>query len=293
MVKTEIVQQEQIKKQSQFREILKRLVRNKTATVGMCIFLTIAVISLLAPVLAPHDFAEMDLSNAFAKPSKDHLLGTDEYGRDYLSRILYGGRFSLGLGLCAQLFSLFFGVVLGCFAGYYGGKVDSIIMRICDVWQSIPGILFTIILCAALGTGWINTVIAMGLGGVPGNCRMIRAQLLSLREREFIEAEHAINCPSGKIMFKHLLPNAISPLIVSSTMGIGNTINGAAGLAYLGLGVQPPTPEWGALISAARAYIRYYPYLILYPGLMLAITILSLNMFGDGLRDAMDPKLKN
>ncbi len=293
MLNSEKEQQGRGKKQSQLREVLKRLMKNKTAAVGMVIFLIIALASVLAPVLAPYDYAQMNLDETFQTPSREHLLGTDEYGRDYLSRILYGGRFSLGLGLCAQLFSLFFGVILGCFAGYYGGKTDNLIMRICDVWQSIPGILFTIILCAALGTGWINTVIAMGLGGIPGNCRMIRAQLLSLREREFIEAEHAINCPSGKIMFRHLLPNAISPLIVSSTMGIGNTINGAAGLAYLGLGVQPPTPEWGALISAARAQIRYYPYLILYPGLMLAITILSLNMFGDGLRDAMDPKLKN
>lgn len=285
--------EENIRKTSQMREVLHRLFKDKAATIGMLIFGILVLIAVLAPLVAPYDYAEADLLNPFQLPSAEHWFGTDNLGRDILSRVIWGARYSLGLGLCAQLFALVFGVTLGCIAGYFGGRTDTLIMRVCDVWQSIPSMLMCVIISSALGTGWLNTVFAMGLNNIAGNCRMIRAQFLTVREQEFVEAERAINCPRFLLIFKHMLPNAISPLIVQTTMGIGNTIMMAAGLSYLGLGVQPPILEWGAMISDARAQLRYYPHLVIFPGVVLAITVLAINLFGDGLRDALDPKLKN
>jgi peptide/nickel transport system permease protein len=166
-------------------------------------------------------------------------------------------------------------------------------MRCCDIFEAIPNLLLAIIISSALGTGFVNTIIALGIGHVASTCRMIRAQFLPLRELEFVEAELSINCSKPRLIFKHMLPNAISPVIVQTTMGIGGCITTAAGLSYLGLGVQPPTPEWGAMLTAAKGYIRYYPHMLLFPGLCIAIVVLALNLFGDGLRDALDPKLKN
>lgn len=280
------------KKESTFRAVMKRLYHNKTGMVGLIIFLFMVLLGLLAPVIAPYDYAQMDMTNTFCRPCLAHLCGTDELGRDIFSRLLYGARYSLGLGLAAQVFQLVFGTALGCIAGYYGGKVDNIIMRFCDVWQSIPGMLLTVVLSTVLGSGWFNTVLAMGIGGIPGGCRMIRGQLLSIREQEYIEAAIATNNSKPRIIWKYMLPNAIQPVIVQTSMGIGGTIMGAAGLSYLGLGVRPPMAEWGAMITAGRNYFRNYPYMIGFPGLFLAITILALNMLGDGLRDAMDPRLK-
>lgn len=282
-----------VKKQSQFREIMKRLYKNKTSVIGMYIFLALVLAALFAPFISPYRYDEINIANAYAAPSWQHICGTDNLGRDIFSRLLYGAKYSLGLGICAQIMGLTLGVALGCIAGYWGGKIDNLIMRFCDIWQAIPGMLFTIIIASALGTGWFNTVLAMGIGHIPSCCRMIRAQFLTVREKEFIEAEHAINCPTFLVIFKHMLPNALSPLIVSTTMSIGSTIRIAAGLSYLGMGVQPPTPEWGAMVTAGRDYIRYYPHMIIFPALAIAITILAINMFGDGLRDALDPKLKN
>ena len=251
------------------------------------------ILCILAPVIAPYPYDQMDPINSYADPSWQHLFGCDKLGRDLFSRILYGGRYTISLGISAQLFGLCIGLTLGCIAGYFGGFIDSLIMRLCDVWQSIPGMLLTIIISSALGNGWLNTVLAMGIGCFAAPCRMIRAQFLSLREQEYIEAAKAINCSKPRQMFKHLLPNAIAPIIVQVTMGIGYTMIGAASLSYLGLGVQPPMPEWGALLTEGRSVLRYHPHLSVFPGLCIAIVVLSLNMFGDGLRDALDPKLKN
>ncbi len=284
---------EEMKSEGQLRQVFHRLRKNKSAMVGMCIFAFVVLVAILAPVISPYGYADMDMSNTFCKPCLAHPFGTDNFGRDMLSRVIWGARYSVSLGVCSVLLGLVAGVVLGLLAGYYGGWIDFIIMRFCDIWQSIPGMLMTIVVCSVLGTGWLNTVLALSIGQIPGGVRMIRAQLLSLREQEFIEAEHAINCPAWKLMFKHMLPNAISPMIVSTTMAVGGMIMASASLSYLGVGVQPPTPEWGALITAGREYMRNSGYLMLFPGLAIAITIFSLNLFGDGLRDAMDPKLKN
>ena len=280
------------KKKSWLILVMKRLMKNRMATAGMIVLIIVVMLAILAPVIAPYGYAEQDLFNRFALPSWKHLCGTDDFGRDIFSRLLLGARYSLGLGIVAQVFQLTLGVFLGSIAGFYGGKVEQLIMRCCDIFEAIPNLLLAIIVSTALGNGFINTVIALGVGHIASSCRIIRAQFLPLREQEFVEAERSINCKDPRMILMHLLPNAISPLIVQTTMGVGGVITTAAGLSYIGLGVQPPTPEWGAMLSAARGYILNHPYMILFPGLCIAIVVLALNMFGDGLRDALDPKLK-
>jgi ABC-type dipeptide/oligopeptide/nickel transport system permease subunit len=225
--------------------------------------------------------------------SASHICGTDYLGRDIFSRILYGGRYSLSLGICAAFVGNFLGVVIGSIAGYFGGKVEMVIMRLCDIWAAIPGTLLSIIIASALGAGFLNTIIAMSIGGIPFGARMVRGQILAERSKEYLEAAESIDCSKVSIMFKHLLPNVISPTIVNATMAIGGTITGAAGLSYLGLGVRPPTPEWGAMLSDGTPYIMTHPTLVLFPGLAIGICVLSINLMGDGVRDALDPKLRN
>jgi len=288
-----LAEEDAVKKQSQIKEILKRLCKNKLAVLGMVILLLYILVAVFAPLIIPYDFAEMNILEKNQGPSAQHWLGTDDFGRDIFSRILYGTRYSLGLGIGACALGLAIGVILGCIAGYFGGWVEELIMRFCDVFQAIPGTLLAIVISMLLGTGFVNTVIALGIGRITLNCRMVRAQFLSQRKLEYVEAAQATNCSKVKLMFVHILPNAISPLIVNTTMGIGGTIMMAAGLSFISLGVRPPLPEWGAMMSAAREFIRYYPYQLLFPGLAMAFLVLALNLFGDGLRDALDPKLKN
>jgi ABC-type dipeptide/oligopeptide/nickel transport system permease subunit len=235
----------------------------------------------------------MDLANMYSKPSALHIMGTDGLGRDQFTRLLYGGRYSLGLGISASLFGALVGVILGSIAGYFGGRTETLMMRLMDIWSSLPGMLLCILISATLGKGFVNTVIALAIGGVPESARYIRAQILKERSKEYLEAAEAINCSKFSIMFRHLLPNVVQPVLVNVTMGIGMVITMAAALSYIGLGVQPPTPEWGALLSAGRSHILNYPYLIMFPGLVIAITVLAINLMGDGLRDALDPKLRS
>ena len=235
----------------------------------------------------------MDLMNINAGPSATHWFGCDDLGRDIFSRIIIGARYSITIGICAILVATLIGCAIGAVAGYYGGWVDNIIMRILDVIQAIPGMLLMIVAAAMLGPGFINTILAMSIGTIPGMARMLRAQMLKERGNEYIEAETSINCSTFRIILSHLLPNCMSPIIVQATMGVGQTITLAAGLSFLGLGVQPPAPEWGAMLSNARSFMRTAPHLVIFPGLAIAITVLALNLLGDGLRDALDPKLKN
>ncbi len=285
--------EDSLHKQSQFKEVMGRLFKNKLAVLGMIIFAIYVIIAIIGPLLTPYDYAAFDLPSKNQSPSLAHLMGTDQYGRDMLTRLLYGTRFSLGLGLGAVCIGLFFGIIIGCIAGYFGGWVENLIMRLCDVMQAIPSMLLAVIISMALGTGFVETIIALGIGRITLNCRLIRAQFLSQRKLEYVEAAQATNCSKVKLMFVHILPNTISPLIVSSTMGVGGTIMMAANLSFINLGVLEPTPEWGAMISGARNVMRYYPYQVLFPGLFMAFFVLSLNLFGDGLRDALDPKLKD
>jgi peptide/nickel transport system permease protein len=281
------------KHESQVKVIFRRFCRNKLAVVGLVIFVIILLASIFAPLITKYGYEEMDMSNIYATPSLKHLCGTDQLGRDILSRLLFGGRYTLALGFSAQLFTLIFGVILGSIVGFFGGRVDLLVMRLLDIFESIPGVLLAIIICTVLGTGFNNTVIAMGVGGIPMVCRLLRASILTVRDQEYLEAASSINCSKFRQIRKHLLPNAISPLIVTFTMGLGATIMTAAGISYLGLGVQPPTPEWGAMLSDTRKYFQYYPHMALFPGIAIAITVLVMNLIGDGLRDALDPKLKD
>lgn len=281
------------KKESQLGAIVKRLLQNKAAVIGGVILILLVLVAILADVIAPYGYATMDPINKFASPSGAHLFGTDEYGRDIFSRVVYGTRYSLTLGICASLISAVIGVILGACAGYFGGIVDILIMRFVDIFQSIPIKLLTICISAALGAGLWNTTLAMGIGGIAGPVRLLRATILGIRGQEYLEASTAINCSPLRIILKHVLPNAISSVVVFTTMSIGMVIMGAAGLSFIGLGVRPPEAEWGAMLVGATQYLRHYPMMVTYPGLMIAITVWAANTFGDGLRDAMDPKLKN
>lgn len=285
-------QKAKAKKKKQWLQTLKRVFYTPSAKLGGILFLIIVVLCVFAPLFAPYDPLKQDLRNVYAPISLAHLCGTDYVGRDIFSRLLYGGRYSLVLGISAAFVGNFSGVVLGSIAGYFGGLVEMIIMRLCDIWASIPGTLLTIIMAAALGAGFGNTVIAMSIGGIPYGARMIRGQILAERSKEYLEAAESIDCSKISIMFKHLLPNVISPTIVSATMSIGGTITGAAGLSYLGLGITPPTPEWGAMLSDGTPYIRQNPKLVLIPGLVIGVCVLAINLMGDGVRDALDPKLR-
>jgi len=280
------------KKQSEFLRILKQLSKNKTAMLGLAILSVEIILALLAPYIIPYDYAAMDMTSTFAKPSLKHLFGCDDMGRDIFSRVLYGSRYSISIGIFAVCIGACMGIVIGAIAGYFGGRVDNLLMRCLDIIQAIPGMLLMIVISSVLGPGYLNTIIALSISSISGTARLLRAQMLKERENEYIEAAQSINCSKFRIIISHLLPNCISPVIVSSTMGVAQTITLAAGLSFIGLGVRPPIPEWGAMLSAARQFIRQAPHLVYFPGLAIAITVLALNLLGDGLRDALDPKLK-
>ena len=280
------------KKEGQFVQVMKRLSQNRTAMLGLAAVIVIALCCIFGPLVSPYDINTFSPTEAFDGPSFAHILGCDRFGRDMLTRLLYGGRYSLALGFLAAAFSAVIGLVLGTVAGYFGGWVDNLIMRLLDVLQAIPGMLLSIVIATALGNGFFNTIIALSIGGISGITRMLRARIMSERKAEYLEAAASINCTTTQIMFKHLLPNTVSPVIVNITMGIGATIMQAASLSYIGLGMEVGTPEWGAMLSEGRSYMQSAPHLLLWPGLFIAITVLAVNMIGDGLRDAMDPKLK-
>lgn len=281
------------RKESQFTQVIHRLRKNKVAMFGLYIIIFLGLIAAFSQWIMPYDYTEMDMSNMYAKPSFIHIFGCDDLGRDIFSRLLYGSRASLGLGIIATAVSTIIGVIIGSVVGYNGGWIDNIIMRLLDIIQAIPGMLLAIAISAALGTGFINTIMALSIGGIPMTVRLLRGSIMSIRNQEYIEAAEKINCSKLRIIMVHILPNSIAPLIVSVTMGIGNTILMAASLSYIGLGVQPPTPEWGAMLSAGKTVITKYPHLCIFPGLCIMVVVLAFNMLGDGLRDAMDPKLKN
>jgi peptide/nickel transport system permease protein len=280
------------KRKSQFVSVMQRVMENPAAVLGLVVFCVLVFIAFFSPVLTPYKFDKIDVLNSYQFPSLAHPCGTDQLGRDILSRLMYGARYSLQIGLWSTLFGTVFGVLFGAIAGFFGGAVDEFVMRVCDIFQSIPGQIMDVAISCALGTGFVNCIIALSISGISGTARMMRASILSIREMDYIQAASITNCSTARTIIRHLIPNAFSPIIVQATMGIGGHITAAAGLAYLGLGVQPPTPEWGAMLSEGRAYIRQYPYMCIFPGLLIVITVLSLNLLGDGLRDALDPKLK-
>ena len=281
------------KKRSQFVQICKRIVKNRVSLVGLIMLGIIVLLVCLAPVIAPYDPNYMDFSALNGTPSAKHLFGCDNLGRDILSRLLWGGRSSLLLGFICAGFGLAIGVAFGSLVGYAGKSVDMVVMRLCDVLSSIPGMLMAVLISTALGTGFINTIIAMSAGGIPNTIRGSRAMALKEREMEYLEAAKAMNCSKAKIVFRHMVPNIISPSIVGTTMMIGHSITSAASLSFVGLGIQPPDAEWGAMLSGAKNYMLNYPHEVLFPGIAILITVLATNMIGDGLRDALDPRLKD
>lgn len=271
----------------------RRLAKNKLSLTGLLIVLVLVILTLLYPFICRYGYSEIDPMNAYQGPSAEHLFGTDILGRDLFSRIIYGARYSLSLGVAAELMGLVIGIIFGSLAGYFGGLVDAVILRICDVIQSIPSILLCICVSQVLGAGFFPTVFALCVSGTPQVVRLLRANIMSIREQEFIEAAHAIKGSNIRIMFRHILPNCLAPLIINSSNGIGSKILTSASLSYLGLGVQEPLPEWGAMLATGKNFFRYYPHLILVPGIFIALSILSFNLFGDGLRDVLDPKLRS
>lgn len=281
------------KKRSMLAYTFKRMFQNKVSLVGFIILAVILLFVIFANFIAPYDPNFMDYTAIHATPSGAHLFGTDHLGRDILSRILYGGRYSLLLGFICAFVGFASGVLFGSIVGYAGGRTDMIVMRICDILSAIPGQLLAIVISTALGAGFVNTIIAMTVGGIPNSVRGTRAMALKEREMEYLEAAEAMNCSKFKIIYRHMMPNVVSPSIVGTTMMIGNSIMGAASLTFVGLGIELSTPEWGAILSAARGYVMTYPHEILFPGLAILITVLAINMIGDGLRDALDPKLKD
>jgi len=273
-------------------EIIERTLKSVTSKIGLAILLIIVLSCIFAPLLTKYDPNSPNVGPRFQTPNAEHIMGTDELGRDIFTRLLYGGRYSLGIGFAASAFSVLCAIIIGSIAGYFGGKVETVIMRLMDVWSALPQMLLAILISSALGTGFFNTVLALGIGEIPYGVRMIRAQILSVRSSEYLEAAETINCSKLSIMFKHLLPNVVSPMIISFTMQIGGNITLAAGLSYIGLGIQPPAAEWGAMLSSARSHMMIYPHLIIFPGLAIGLTILATNLLGDGLRDALDPRLR-
>lgn len=283
---------ESVKKESQLIAILKRLASNKLAMFGLFVLIAVVLTAIFAPILAPYSPDYIDRNAFNQRASVDHLLGTDVMGRDLLSRLIYGARYSLGLSFSSVLLSLVCGVFVGAIAGYFGGAVDQVIMRLTDVIQAVPGVLLNMALVCVLGQGVFNTILALGISGIANNIRMMRASILKVRKMEYLDAAASINCSSTRIIAKHVLPNAFSPMIVSSTMSIGSVMLNAAALSYLGLGVPLGTPEWGSMLNAGRDYIMSRPELTVLPGLCIILVVLAINLLGDGLRDAMDPRLK-
>ena len=281
------------KKNSLWGQVFARLKKNRMALIGLGILAGIVILALFADFIAPFPFDEQDLFATLEGPSKAHWFGTDEFGRDIFSRIVYGSRISLQVGFVAVGFSVAIGGFLGAVAGYYGGKTDNILMRFMDILLSIPQLLLAISVAASLGPGLFNLMLAVGIAAIPQYARLVRASVLSIREQEYVEAAISVGSSDLRIIFKHILPNCMAPIIVQATLGVAFAILTAAGLSFIGLGLEPPTPEWGAMLSGGREFIRDYPYMTLFPGLAIMITILGLNFLGDGLRDALDPKLKN
>ncbi len=273
-------------------DLWRRLRRNRAAVAGAGIVLVFVLLAVLAPALVPFNPIQGDLNDRLQSPSATHWLGTDELGRDLLSRILYGARVSLQIQIVAVVLALIVGVLLGSLSGYLGGYVDSIIMRCMDILLAFPGIFLALGIIAALGPGLVNLMFAAGISSIPQFARIVRASILSLKEREFVEAALALGSGSNRIMFRHLLPNCLAPIIVQSTLRMATVLLTASGLSFLGLGVQPPTPEWGAMLSNARSYLIVAPHVATIPGLAIMVVVVGFNLFGDGLRDTLDPRLR-
>ena len=282
-----------IKKNSQFHLAWRRLQKSKLAMLGLCILCIIIFSSVFADKIAQYGINDQDFSRRFLAPCKEFPFGTDSYGRDIFSRILYGGRITLTIALTATAITGVGGLLLGAVAGFYGGKIDSIIMRCLDILMAMPALLLAITLAAVMGNGLFSALLAVGIADIPGMARLVRSTILGVRNQEYIEAAYSINASDRRVLFRHVIPNALSPIIVQLTMNVASAILTASTLSFLGLGVQVPTPEWGAMLSNGKEFLRDYWWITTIPGAMIMLSVFSINVLGDGLRDALDPKLKN
>lgn len=276
---------------SQFSMICHKFATNKLAMVGLVILITMAVLILAAPLyIDPDAVTTQRITERFQLPNAEHWFGTDQFGRDLFSRIVYGGRISFFAGFASVGISFVFGCLLGGIAGYFGGKTSTVIMRVVDVFMAIPGMLLSMAVVAALGQGVFNMLVALSFAQIPRFTRVVRASVMSLRDQDFVYAAKCGGMSQFNIILKHILPNGLGPVIVTATLSLGQTILSIAALGFLGIGIASPTPEWGTIISENRNVIRYYPYLGIFPGIFIGLTVMALNFVGDGLRDAMDPR---
>lgn len=284
-----------VKKNSQFKMIARRYFKNRLAVFGLCLFILLALSAILAGVFLDYDATAIThhMADRLQSPSSEHWFGTDRYGRDVFARILFGGRISLFVGAATIIISLSIGSIIGAAAGYYGGKVDNILMRIMDVFLAIPSILMAISIVAALGNGMGNLMIALSVSSVPRFARIVRSSILTVKGQDFVEAAKAYGCLNRKIIFRHIIPNAIGPIIVQASLSMASTILMISSLSFVGLGLPSSVPEWGAMLADAKEFMRYNPYLIIFPGIAIILAVMAFNLIGDGLRDALDPKLRN
>ena len=287
-----VMTEDNMKKRGQMRDIWKRFRQSKLAMFGLVLVLIIIFSAVFANFIAPYGPADQSYADRLQYPSLKHLMGTDNYGRDLFSRLLYGGRISLLVSLMSLVISLGLGGLFGCVAGFFGGAVDTIIMRIMDLLMAIPGMLMSVAVAAMLGTSMFDTAMAVAVGGIAPCSRMIRAVIMTIRDQEYVEAARARGSRSARIIIRQILPNSLSPIIVDATLRVGANIMQISGLSFIGLGVQPPTPEWGSILNTGREFVLTFWPMITFPGIMIMLTMFGFNVMGDGLRDALDPKLK-
>ncbi|RVU54407.1 ABC transporter permease [Anaerosphaera multitolerans] len=293
MEKINNIDRDAVKFTSFYHDAFQKIKKDKLAILCIAFIFLLIIVAVFAPIIAPFDQSYQDTKNILKGPSSVHLLGTDEFGRDILSRIIYGTRVSLAVGVVAEAIAVTIGVVMGAMAGYYGGRVDAIISRIIEIFASFPQILFAIVIMFVLGTGVINVFFAIGFVGWTSVARVIRSQVIQLKENEYVEAAKASGGINYQIILRHMIPNCLSTIIVIVTMEIPADIMYEASLSFLGLGVQPPDSSWGQMISTARMHLRVNPSYAIFPGIALVLTVLAFNLLGDALRDALDPRLKN
>lgn len=283
----------EVKGRSMAQETLRRLLKNKGAIVGMVFLIVLVLATIASTFIYDYKTDIVGLSTEiFQSPSAEHWFGTDQTGRDIFARVLYGARYSLAISVGSVAIGLVIGMILGALAGFYGGVIDQIVMRSNDILYSIPNIMIAVVIVSLLGTSTVNLLLALSISSATGFTRITRAQVMTIRGEEYIESAYAMGLPTWKIILKHIIPNCLSPIIVQITLRIGSTIISASSLSFLGVGVPSPTPEWGAMLSDGRSYIRSSGWMCLFPGLAIMFTVLALNLLGDGLRDALDPKLK-
>ena len=291
-----------IKKKSIFKVIFRTIIKSKTAFAGLVIIILLVLTAIFADFIAPAVYNErlgdylpswsnQNLTNALQFPDADHWFGTDNFGRDIFARVIHGSRISLQVGIIAVSISAVIGVIIGAIAGFYGDVWDNVLMRIIDIMLAIPGILLALVIAASLGPGLVNVMIAVGIGGIPSYARIVRGSVMSVKEQEFVEAARSSGANDTTLIFRHILPNCMAPIIVSMTMGLGGAILTAAALAFIGLGSAPPTPEWGSMLNDGRRFMRTFWPIVAFPGGAIALVVLGFNMLGDGLRDALDPRL--